>query len=140
MSINDVPSIEEKVEHFGFDDSLWRNRSRAETEKTSNSWSRYPRHITNTSREVAITNQKTDMAEKEQKNDVIRINSRADPAAVAGGDNKPPLRFKLSTSMKKKLQQRTPIISGYTLEHFYRYGKPPFMNFGYDRNVRLTRY
>lgn len=60
--------------------------------------------------------------------------------AAEAGDGKPPFRFKLNDHMRKKLQERTPIISGYTLEHYYRYGKPPFMNFGYKRNVILTRY
>lgn len=60
--------------------------------------------------------------------------------AAEAGDGKPPFRFKLNDNMRKKLQLRTPIISGYTLEHYYRYGKPPFMNFGYKRNVMLTRY
>ncbi|XKL68972.1 hypothetical protein PGB90_006741 [Kerria lacca] len=48
-------------------------------------------------------------------------------------------KFKLNIAMKK-LQPLFPVISGYTLEHYYRFNKPPFMNFGHIRNVKLARY
>lgn len=78
---------------------------------------------------------------KRRDSDFKRTSSKRAPASNGeAGDDKPPFRFKLNDNIRKKLQQRTPIISGYTLEHYYRYGKPPFLNFGYQRNVRLTRY
>lgn len=49
-------------------------------------------------------------------------------------------KYRLTGKKKQMLKSKYPIISGYILEHYLKYGKPPFRNFGYLRNVKICRY
>lgn len=48
--------------------------------------------------------------------------------------------YKLTAAIKAKLQKQNPVLSGRLLDHYYAFGKPPFLNFGHIRNLRLCRY
>lgn len=80
------------------------------------------------------------IVEAEQPSKEESLPSSTETIALAGAQQKPQMKFKLDTQTRNKLRERAPIISGHTLEHFYRYGKPPFLNYGNLRNTRLTRY
>lgn len=49
-------------------------------------------------------------------------------------------KYRLTGKSKEKLKKKYPIISGYILEHYLRYGKPPFRNFGCQRDFKWCRY
>ncbi|KAK7604200.1 hypothetical protein V9T40_004473 [Parthenolecanium corni] len=49
-------------------------------------------------------------------------------------------KYRLTAKSKEKLKKKYPIISGYILEHYLRYGKPPFRNSGCQRDVKWCRY
>lgn len=49
-------------------------------------------------------------------------------------------KYRLTGKGKAKLKAKYPIISGHILEHYLRYGKPPFKNFGCIKNVKWCRY
>lgn len=49
-------------------------------------------------------------------------------------------KYRLTDKSKEKLKKRYPVISGYILEHYLRYGKPPFRNFGGKRDFKWCRY
>lgn len=67
-------------------------------------------------------------------------NSSEESAMIGHMPQKPGYKYKLDRQTRDKLKERAPVISGHTLEHYYRYGKPPFLNYGTIRNMRLTRY
>lgn len=77
---------------------------------------------------------------KQDQRKYERITQQNDTITLVHQEPKPPMKYKLYDKMRKKLHKRTPVISGHTLEHYYRYGKPPFLNYGYLRNLKLTRY
>lgn len=49
-------------------------------------------------------------------------------------------KYKLTDKVMKKIKQTNPIISGRIIDHYYRYGKPPFRNFGVTRDPKSCRY
>lgn len=48
--------------------------------------------------------------------------------------------YKLTPGVKSKLQQQNPVLSGYILDHYFTYGKPPFYNYGRVRDFKICRY
>lgn len=56
------------------------------------------------------------------------------------GNSRKKKLYKLTPAMKAKLQKQNPVLSGHLLDHYYTFGKPPFLNFGHIRNLRLCRY
>ena len=77
------------------------------------------------------------MDEAAQANEVnasSEPSSKIDPAILAQ------FKYRLTPQKKKQLKAKYPIISGYILEHFLRYGKPPFKNFPILRDIKTCRY
>lgn len=49
-------------------------------------------------------------------------------------------KYRLTGKKKQQLKAIYPIISGHILEHYLRYGKPPFRNCGVKRDVKWCRF
>lgn len=93
------------------------------------------------SNDLKTTNTPTDDL-TEVSTDVPPANFEANENRQEKVDSKILAQFKYRLTGKKKqmLKSKYPIISGYILEHYLKYGKPPFRNFGYLRNVKICRY
>lgn len=49
-------------------------------------------------------------------------------------------KYKLTDKAKRRITLTNPILSGHVIDHYFRYGKPPFKNFGGKRDLKTRRF
>ena len=73
--------------------------------------------------------------------DLKELNAKKRRLILHKSERRPQYKQHTMTSkIKSKLEYNNPFISGRTLDHYIKYGKPPFFNFGSLRNVKVCRY
>lgn len=88
----------------------------------------------NTTTETPEADEPVDSPDESSQSDSSAQQAKIDPEILAQ------FKYRLTPQKKKELKAKYPIISGYILEHFLRYGKPPFKNFPIIRDIKTCRY